>query len=197
MRYFVPFFCLVGLVQAALVGDVRAALARKDVPAAEALIKSYRDKNGVTPEMLEAFSWFGRVALADKRYDDAERNAIETRRLVLEQLKTKQLDKDPNLPIALGAAIEVQGHVLAARGERDQAVDYLRRELAAYRKSTIVATRTQKNIHLLSHSPAESRRKTCAGVEHARLDIGEAAIHREHEGKACPVVSMGALVRRL
>jgi thiol-disulfide isomerase/thioredoxin len=150
MRYLALLFCLAGITNAALVGDVRAALNRKDLPAAEALIKSYRDKNGVTPEMLEAFSWFGRVALAEKRYDAAENNAVETKRMVLEQLKTRQLDKDPNLPIALGAAIEVQAHVLAARGERDQAVHYLRSELAAYRKSPVVATRTQKNIHLLS-----------------------------------------------
>src|SRR5688572_31354369 len=100
--------------------------------------------------MLEAFSWLGRAALADKRYDDALRNAAETKRMVLEQLKTKSLDKDPNLPIALGAAIEVNAHALAARGERDQAVDYLRQELSTYRASRIVATRTQKNLHLLS-----------------------------------------------
>jgi thiol-disulfide isomerase/thioredoxin len=70
--------------------------------------------------------------------------------MVVGQLKTKSLEKDPDLPIALGAAIEVNAHVLVARGERDQAVEYLKKELAAYRSSSVVATRTQKNIHLLS-----------------------------------------------
>jgi hypothetical protein len=156
MVRFLAILCLLAsAANSAIVRDVREALGRKDWAAAESLIKSYRAQNGITPEMLEAFSWLGRAALADKRYDDAERNAIETKGLVLEQLKTKSLDKDPHLPIALGAAIEVQGHVLAGRGERDQAVDYLRKELSTYRSSSIVATRTQKNIHIQT---AQSRR---------------------------------------
>jgi thiol-disulfide isomerase/thioredoxin len=168
MRFFAVLICLAAsFANAAIVGDVRSALSRKDVAGAEALLKTYRDRNGVTPEMLEAFSWLGRAALADKRYPDAEKNAVETKRLVLEQLKTKQLDNDPNLPIALGAAIEVQAHAMAARGERDQAVHYLKGELAAYRKSTIVATRTQKNLHLLSlegkPAPALDNRQWISG----------------------------------
>jgi thiol-disulfide isomerase/thioredoxin len=150
MRLITILCLLAASVHGQIVRDVRDALNRKDWTAAEAIIQSYRDRNGVTPEMLEAFSWLGRAALADKRYDDALRNAAETKRMVLDQLKTKSLDKDPNLPIALGAAIEVHAHALAARGERDQAVDYLRQELATYRASRIVATRTQKNLHLLS-----------------------------------------------
>jgi thiol-disulfide isomerase/thioredoxin len=150
MRFLVLLLIAVASAGAAIVQDVRAALSKKDWTGAEALIKNYRSQNGVTPEMLEAYSWLGRAALANKRYDDAEKYAVETKRLVLEQLKTKSLDKDPNLPIALGAAIEVQGHVLAARGERDQAVDYLKRELKTYNSPFALAARTQKNIHLLS-----------------------------------------------
>jgi thiol-disulfide isomerase/thioredoxin len=150
MRYLVLLLIAAATAGAALVQDVRSALGKKDWAGAEALIKTYRSQNGVTPEMLEAHSWLGRAALADKRYDDAERYAVETKRMVVEQLKTKALDKDPNLPIALGAAIEVQAHALAARGERDQAVDYLKRELKAYSTPAALAMRTQKNIHLLS-----------------------------------------------
>ena len=150
MRYVVLLLIAAATVGAAIVQDVRAVLAKKDWTGAEALIKTYRSQNGVTPEMIEAYSWLGRAALADKRYDDAERYAVETKRMVLEQLKSKSLDKDPNLPIALGAAFEVQAHVLAARGERDQAVDYLKRELKAYSSPPSLSIRTQKNIHLLS-----------------------------------------------
>jgi thiol-disulfide isomerase/thioredoxin len=64
-------------------------------------------------------------------------------------LKTRKLDEEPRLPLALGAAIEVQAQVLAARGERSAAVDYLNRQLAAYR-TTSIRTRIQKNIHMLS-----------------------------------------------
>jgi thiol-disulfide isomerase/thioredoxin len=150
MRYVLLLLIAAATAGAAIVQDVRAALGKKDWAAAEALIQTYRSQNGVTPEMLEAYSWLGRAALAEKRYDDAERHAVETKRMALEQLKTKSLDKDPHLPIALGAAIEVQAHVLTARGERDQAVDYLKRELNTYNSPFALAARTQKNIHLLS-----------------------------------------------
>jgi thiol-disulfide isomerase/thioredoxin len=101
--------------------------------------------------MLEAYSWLGRAALADKRLDEAEKYAAETKRQAMEVLSAKKATlEDRHLPIALGAAIEVQAHVLAARGERDQAIDYLRRELESYKASSVVATRTQKNVHLLT-----------------------------------------------
>jgi thiol-disulfide isomerase/thioredoxin len=48
----------------------------------------------------------------------------------------------------LGAAIEVQAQALSGRGERADALAYLRRELALYR-ATSIRTRIQKNINLL------------------------------------------------
>ena len=118
---------------------------------AEALIAKYRSEKGVTPEMILAYSWLGRAALAAKNPDAAEKYAATTKKLAVEQLKTRKLDTNPDaeLPIALGAAIEVQGQALAARGQRAEAVAYLRQELAAYRNTSIRA-RIQKNINLLS-----------------------------------------------
>ena len=52
--------------------------------------------------------------------------AKQTKALALEQLKQRPLDAEPHLPIGLGAAIEVQSQVLAARGQRDQAVAFCR-----------------------------------------------------------------------
>ena len=50
---------------------------------------------------------------------------------------------------ALGAAIEVHAQVLAARGNRAEAIAYLNTELAAWRE-TALAPRIQKNINLLT-----------------------------------------------
>src|SRR5260370_19971976 len=99
--------------------------------------------------MLEALSWLGRGALAAKQFDKADAYAKETERLSLEELKKRPLDAEAHLPIALGAAIEVQAQVLNERGERSAAVAQLRQELARY-ASTSIRTRLQKNIHLLS-----------------------------------------------
>ena len=132
-----------------LVRDVRAAIAKNDFAQAEAQIEKYRASKGVTSEMLEALSWLGRGALAARQLDRAESYAAATHELALGLLKSRRLDADENLPIALGAAIEVQAQVLGARGETSSAIEFLERELRAY-WDTSIRTRLQKNIHLLS-----------------------------------------------
>lgn len=140
---------LAGQAAANIIPEVRSAIAQNGLAAAGERLEEYRRHHGVTPEMLEAHSWLGRGALAAKKLDEAESYAAETKKMAVEELKKRPLDAEKHLPIALGAAIEVQAHVAAARGERDQAVQYLREELAKYR-DTSIRTRIQKNINLLS-----------------------------------------------
>ena len=64
-------------------------------------------------------------------------------------MKKRPLDQENHLPIALGAAIEVEANVLAARGQRAEAITYLEDQLKTY-YATSIRTRIQKNIHLLS-----------------------------------------------
>ena len=61
------------------------------------------------------------------------------------------MDRNPNapLPIAIGAAIEVLAHVQVERGERSDAVAFLRREVARF-KGASVEHRIQKNLNLFS-----------------------------------------------
>ena len=102
-----------------------------------------------TAEYLEAYSWMGRAALEQGQYDQAAAYAKQTKTLVLEQLKQRSLDAEPHLPIALGAALEVQSQVLAARGQRTQAVALLQSALRTY-GNTSIHDRLQKNLNLLS-----------------------------------------------
>ena len=136
-------------VAAQVIGDVREAIADRDFAHAEKYVQNYRTKSGVTPEMLEALSWLARGELDAKQYDQAERYADETRKLALQELARRKMDDERHLPIALGASIEVNAQVLAARGARGEAIVFLRHELATYR-NTSIATRIQKNINLLS-----------------------------------------------
>jgi len=64
-------------------------------------------------------------------------------------LKTRQLDAEPHLPIALGAAIEVQSQVLAEQGKRTEAAAVLQAALRTYGNTSIRA-RLQKNLNLIS-----------------------------------------------
>jgi thiol-disulfide isomerase/thioredoxin len=143
------FVVLLETAHAGVVSDVRAAVNQRDFALAERQIEAFRRQKGVTPEMIEAYSWLGRGALAAKQFDKAGAYAAETRKLALAELKGRKLDDDKPLPVALGASIEVQAGVLAERGERAEAVAFLRRELEAWR-STSIRTRIQKNLNLLT-----------------------------------------------
>jgi thiol-disulfide isomerase/thioredoxin len=145
----IALFAATTLAAQDIVRDVRAAIAQNDYKTGESLIEKFKTANGVTPEMIEAVSWLGRGALAAKQFDAAYGYAEQARELALAELKRRKLDAEPHLPIALGASIEVQAHVMAAKGDGGEAVAFLRRELAAYR-ATSMRTRIQKNIHLLS-----------------------------------------------
>src|ERR1039457_4500563 len=133
---------------AGIVADVRAASDAKNFALAEREIQSYRSTVGVTPDMLEALSWLARGTLDDKQFDRADAYATETRQLSLDLLKRGGKGTAP-LGNALGAAIEVHAQVQAARGQRAEAVAYLRTEMATWGGSPI-APRIQKNINLLT-----------------------------------------------
>jgi thiol-disulfide isomerase/thioredoxin len=128
---------------------VRIALQQNSFSAAEAALNSYRGQQGVSPEYLEAYSWLGRAALEQREYDRATAYAKQTKTLALEQLKQRKLDAEPHLPIALGAAYEVESQALAAKGQRTQAVELLEAALRTYGNTSIQA-RLQKNLNLLS-----------------------------------------------
>ena len=134
-----------------IVDDVKARLGQNDFSGASGLVQNYRRARGVTPEMLEAESWMARGELARRNLDQAEKYAQETYTLSAAELKKRPLVRDPNAPLALalGASIEVQADVMAARGERATAISYLRGELAKF-QSTSIQPRIQKNINLLS-----------------------------------------------
>jgi thiol-disulfide isomerase/thioredoxin len=132
-----------------LIQQVRAVINDGDLDKAASVAAAYRAEKGITPEYLEAFSWLGRGALGQKKYDKAEQYALEAYDLCLDALKTRKMDDEPRLPIAIGAAIEVRAQVLAARGNRSEAVALLRNEAETY-KATSILMRINKNINLVS-----------------------------------------------
>src|SRR6201993_2168272 len=134
---------------AGIVDSVRVALAQNNFAGAEAQLNSYRNQRGTDSEYLEAYSWMGRAALDQGQYDQAAAYAKETKSLAMEQLKVRPLDAEPHLAIALGAALEVQSQVLAARGEQTQAIALLQSALRTY-GNTSIHDRLQKNLNLLS-----------------------------------------------
>lgn len=148
---------LTAMAWAGIVDNVRIALMQNNFSAAEAQLNSYRSQRGVDAEYLDAYSWLGRAALDQGQYDQAAAFAKETKALALEQLKQRPLDAEPHLPIALGAALEIQSQVLAARGQRTQAIALLQSALRTY-GNTSIHDRLQKNLNLLSFRGSSHRR---------------------------------------
>jgi thiol-disulfide isomerase/thioredoxin len=134
---------------AGIVESVRFSLAQNNFAAAEAQLDSYRNQRGADAEYLEAYSWMGRAALDQGQYDQAAAYAKQTKSLALDLLKQRSLDAEPHLPLALGAALEVQSQVLAARGQKTQAIALLQTALRTY-GNTSIHDRIQKNLNLLS-----------------------------------------------
>ncbi len=136
------------LLYVSLVNDVRGLLAHQEFATAERAVRNFQAQAGATPEVAAALSWLARGALDSKRLDQADAYAAETRRMTLELMRSHMLDADPWLPTALGGSIEVRAQVLAARGERAEAIAFLRQQLAAYAGSSI-GPRIRKNLNLL------------------------------------------------
>ena len=150
VKYILPIALITATAFAAdLVPEVREAAARGDFQRALSYVHTYETQHGQTPELILALSWMGRDALGQKKYSNAEAYAQETYKRSLDELKKRPLDRESDLPLALGAAIEVQAQVLAARGQRGEAVAYLRAQLDRFLATSIHA-RIQKNINLLS-----------------------------------------------
>ena len=136
-------------LHAQLVQVVRGQINQGDFEGAKKILADFKSRYGATPEMLEAHSWLGRGALAAKRFDQADSFAAETYKMCEQALAHRAMDAEPQLPIAIGASIEVQGQSLAQRGQRSEAVAYLNSQLKRYYKTSIRA-RLQKNLNLLT-----------------------------------------------
>ncbi len=79
------------------------SLDRGSLPEAEAQLKEYRSARGITPEYLEAYSWLGRYALAQKKYQQATMLAEQTYAMVEAELKKRPLDAETTASDGVGS----------------------------------------------------------------------------------------------
>ncbi|HEX3680911.1 MAG TPA: TlpA disulfide reductase family protein [Bryobacteraceae bacterium] len=132
-----------------VVAYVELAVKNNDLASAAAMVGQYRRLNGDTPEALEAFSWLARGELAAGLLDQAAKDAGEIKQICQTTLGTRSLDAEPHLPLALGAAYEVEAQVLAERHERTAAIQLLRTALRTWH-GTSLEDRLQKNLNVLT-----------------------------------------------
>ena len=141
--------CLVSsLLLADIVEDVRVALEQNNLGVAISELGNYRDAHGIDPQYLEAASWVARAYLYARQCDEADHWARQVDTSARKLLEHRELDAEPHLPLALGAAIEVETECLVLEGESSQAASLLRRDLASFGHTSIRA-RLQKNLNLI------------------------------------------------
>lgn len=125
------------------------AVQRGDLASASAIVTQFRRQAGDTPEVLEALSWVARGELGGGQMDEALRTVDEIKRLSDTALQSRKLDDEPHLPLALGAAYEVQAQALNETHQRTEAVRLLRSAMQKWRGTSIEA-RLQKNLNVLT-----------------------------------------------
>ncbi|MDP9112950.1 MAG: TlpA family protein disulfide reductase [Acidobacteriota bacterium] len=134
---------------AGIVQDVLASFSTGSDARAIQQLTAYRAAQGITPEYLEAFSWLDRAEFESHNYQAAEKFAQGIYAQSTEMLKKRPLDRDPHLPLALGAAIEIQAQTLAAQSRRSEAVTFLEEQANTFRAASILP-RIRKNLLLLT-----------------------------------------------
>ncbi|HEV2199099.1 MAG TPA: TlpA family protein disulfide reductase [Bryobacteraceae bacterium] len=155
---------------AGIVDSVMTSLSAGSEAGALQQLRAYRSATGVTPEYLEAESWLARAELNSRRYTQAAQFAQETYDLSTGLLKNRPVDREPHLPIALGASIEVQAGVLAAQSRRAEAVAYLEQQEKMY-VATSIRVRIHKNLLLLTLEG-----KPAPALEGAAIPKGQPAL---------------------
>lgn len=128
---------------------VQAALQHGDLAQATALVGQYRRLNGDTPDALEALSWLARGQMVIGHPEEAQKEAAEVEHSATAALATRSLDQEPQLPLALGGAYEVEAEVLNAEHKKTEAVQLLENEIRRWHGTSIV-NRLQKNLNLLT-----------------------------------------------
>ncbi len=134
---------------AGIVQDVRASFSTGSDARAIQELTAYRAAQGITPEYLEAFSWLTRAEFESHNYPAAEKFAQGIYAQSAELLKQRALDRETHLPLALGAAIEIQAGTLAAEGRRSEAVTFLGEQANTF-GATSILPRIRKNLLLLT-----------------------------------------------
>jgi len=124
-----------------LVRFVRNKISAGDLATPVAMIEDHKRTTGVDAEYLDAVGWIARGAEVLRRPDIARQYVAELHR----QIPAEKED----LLIPYGAAIEVEGRLIAAADGRGAAIRYFENHFAAA-KAPALRSRISKNINLLS-----------------------------------------------
>jgi cytochrome c biogenesis protein CcmG/thiol:disulfide interchange protein DsbE len=162
--FFVLFLFAAAGYAGELVSGVRYKLSAGDMASGIAAVEDYKLAHGVDPEYLNAVGWLARGAEMQGKSEAAKEYVAELRREIPSE--------KPELVVPLGAAIEVEGRLIASQNGRGAAIRFLQGELAQATAPSL-RSRINKNINLLSlegHRPPPLETSKFIGANPVSLD---------------------------
>ena len=134
--------------QPSLINTVRGLIAKNDLAGAERVARDLSGPHARFPGTGRRPLLAGPRRPGGQKLRPRRRPGRRSLQNGLPLPPSQKLDDDPWLPTAAGAAIEVHAQVLAARGERAEAIEYLQGQLKQF-AGTSLPERISKNINLL------------------------------------------------
>jgi len=140
------------------VSGIRNKISAGDLLSAESILEVHREKNGEDGPWLQGLSWLARGALQLGDLEKAETYAKQVREACAQKLaKGDTLERDHDLEIALGAAIETDAQWLERTKGKKAAASMLRTEIARYTGPTALLCRLHKRLNMLTLEGAPAR----------------------------------------
>ena len=133
------------------VSGIRNKLSAGDLLSAESILEVHREKNGEDGAWLQGLSWLARGALLLGDMEKAERYAKQVREACAQKLaRGDTLERDHDVEIALGAAIETDAQRLERTKGKKAAAQLMRDEIARHPGPPTLLMRLHKRLNLLT-----------------------------------------------
>jgi len=133
------------------VTGIRNKISAGDLLSAESILEVHRAKNGEDGQWLTGLAWIARGALLVDDILKAECYVAQVRVSCADRIAHgAELEKDRDLEIAYGAAIEVEAQLLERTKGVSQAAEYVRGELALAKSPVSLVSRLYKRLNMLT-----------------------------------------------
>jgi thiol-disulfide isomerase/thioredoxin/uncharacterized membrane protein len=133
------------------VSAIRNKLSAGDLLSAESVLEVHREKNGEDGPWLQGLAWLARGAYLLGDMDKAERYAKQVREACAQRLATSDtLERNHDIEIALGAAIETDAQRLERTKGKKAAAELVRTELQRYTAPPTLLMRLHKRLNMLT-----------------------------------------------
>jgi len=133
------------------VSGIRNKLSAGDLLSAESILEVHREKNGEDGAWLQGLAWLARGAFLLGDMEKAERYAGQVREACAQRLaKGDTLEKNHDLEIALGAAIETDAQRLERTKGKKAAAQLMRDEIARHASPPTLLMRLHKRLNMLT-----------------------------------------------